>query len=635
MPRIAHKRRVWKSSTKWLSWTVEKGAESRVGTEDHLKWFRSRHERYLAEKAAVILNAELDPGTGWCAASSGWSSRALLPDEHYKYNSAVAGKAATDLLFGGDRKSADAEKTEVLKAEQAAIEEAQRKNDAHKRAEEALKKQQEAEMEAAESEGERARLEEEFQRERLLRQQGTEAAAKRKKEQRAKQTSEVTKLKWQRVRSNMMRPAVIIDIFLFTVAVCAADIGSDVAVARTFAVRQYWVFFGVALGLMILPMCLCWFRFYVDGKAKWYEAPMYVLQLKTLQEVYEALKTEDGQKGFDLLFINVCEVCFESFPQSILATYSLLIGIVLNTGKGLFGLKAVRIFEASILISWATAARFLATMDEYRLETNSMAEIPLLLKVVRMAFRFSEVSVRVLSIAFFAAIMRPSGLRSHENGQVAVWVLLIVDFFVMFILCRFVAGQQQHNIVYAGICVVCAPLHFIQKLQSIINLYYIVRVLELACMTAIVLATAKVEEIIPILERDDVLWILARVCSASFLVLLLLNFVLAQILPEDRVYGGDSWLIIPRYRDEAPAPSGETAADVSSDFIPANLTEDDWDMSSDGKKGVLEISFAAPGRTASSSKIKKEQGSAAGLKGSKMPLLKGQQEYMPLASEQV
>lgn len=554
-----------------------------------------------------------------------------MPDEFAKYKRKAESLAAEDVLFGGGAATEEAIADSLA---QSKLAEAQKRaEEAERMTQAALSAERAKALQAAKDGAEREHLEEVFQREQLeLERQAQQARreevekAERVQQQQAEKLAEESNLRWKNIGANLLKPCVILDIFIFTIGVSAADIGSDIAVTRTFLTRRYYVFCSIAICLLIIPMCMCWFRFYVDGKAKWYEAPLYVLQVKTLQEVYEALKSEDGRKGFDLLFISVCEVCFESFPQSLLATYALLIGINLNSGEGLFGFPAVRIFEVSIFISWCTAARFLATMDEYRPETNSVGSIPFPLKLARIAFRFSEISVRVLSLAFFAAIMRPAGLRSHENGQVAVWYLLAVDFCVMYTLCRYIAGEQKNSIVYAGICVVCAPMHFIPTLQKILDWYYAVRVLELLGMTTVVLVACELDEILPTLGRDTSLWITARVCSGLFLGLLLLNFLLAQFLPESRLCGGGSWLIVPRYLEPRASsddltplirPSGDSKSTRFDSEALGNVEQ--WNGS-----GVLKIDIAMERRKASTSKSNK----LFSKKGDKYG-------YVPLANENV
>eukprot|EP00933_Yihiella_yeosuensis_P023642 TRINITY_DN1839_c2_g1_i1.p1 TRINITY_DN1839_c2_g1~~TRINITY_DN1839_c2_g1_i1.p1 ORF type:complete len:632 (+),score=56.64 TRINITY_DN1839_c2_g1_i1:116-1897(+) len=365
---------------------------------------------------------------------------------------------------------------------------------------------------------------------------------------------------WADVKSGLAYALFAAELLILTCGMTAADIGSDVLAVRTYFHADLKAFFAIGCFLLVCPMTCCWAYLATAGKAEWYEAPLYILQIKTLQEVVASLR--EGKKAFGLLFINVCEVCFESFPQSLLSTYSLLIGMPLGSGKSILGLSPTQVFEGSVLVSWMSAAKFLATIDEYDTATSLCHKNPFIVSCARMLFRFSEVSLRVLSLAAFAAIMRPSTAGVHDNVQVAIWRVLLVDFIMMYVLTKCHAKPGNSVWLYAAICVLCAPMHFMRAFRKSLPLYYLFRVFEMIVLVAIVVKSKSLEKVLAILHRDEFLLTVGEVSLMIFISCLLINTVLSYVLPRARLsrvddiigaYEGEgSWLIIPLEKKQGP-----------------------------------------------------------------------------------
>merc|ERR1719421_183193 len=149
------------------------------------------------------------------------------------------------------------------------------------------------------------------------------------------------------------------------------------------------------------------------------------------------------------------EAAGEAAPQAIIQMYSMLIGVIKPEGQ-MLGVNQAHILRASISVGLLSLANSLVDFDFY-----GESDVPATTKLNRGFFRLSEVSLRMTSIAYFGALLRPEQAGTHENVAFHLPLVLLCGLFAnIFLLRKFAPKVTELQLLWSLLVMVASPPKF-------------------------------------------------------------------------------------------------------------------------------------------------------------------------------
>lgn len=204
----------------------------------------------------------------------------------------------------------------------------------------------------------------------------------------------------------------------------------------------------------------------------------FATSIKIWEEALAAVNK--GSLSFELAFIAIVESTCEAFPQGLLQCYS--IHIIQHAGDcDLLGIPIAVVNQASVLIGFASMAKALTSFDFYG--QNRISKVTF---AMQAAYRLAEVSLRIISLSKFGALMRPSGMDMHANANISLPLMILAGFFMNYrVLLRFAPNIDSY-VLWASAFLVAQPPLFLGSFDSSRLPLVGVRVLETLAMVLLV-----------------------------------------------------------------------------------------------------------------------------------------------------